>query len=56
MTLHTRERRFDGGVVVSSAVSRSRPLADADRPVDLDAARAIFSETVLGTDNMEVEF
>ncbi len=32
------------------------PLADAERPVDLDAARAIFPETVLGADNMEVNF
>ena len=32
------------------------PLADAENPVDLDAARSIFPETVVGTDNMELEF
>ena len=32
------------------------PLAPADQPVDLDAARAIFPRTTIGEDRMELEF
>ncbi len=32
------------------------PLADAQRPLDLEAARAIFSKIEVGADNMEIDF
>jgi len=46
-------RRAGAGVLVLVHIN---PLATADDPIGLDAAKAIFPNTILGEDRMELEF